>query len=157
MIEVRKAQIRDMPHVVRLDNQTQEFASDVDNAKQWFTKEGVAPYLARLGGREVGFAVAWFDKPKNMAVIDRIGTHPKFRRVGVGRKIVERVVLEATTENIDEILMIVPSYIIDDKEDPWNIEQWLWKLGFKAMRVISDHFHRYNRNYDGYTFKRMKP
>jgi GNAT superfamily N-acetyltransferase len=155
MIEVCEAQIRDMPHVVRLDTQTQEFALDVDEAKKWFTEDGRTPYIARLSGREVGFAMAQVNK-SGTCIIARIGVHLKFRRVGIGRKIVERITLEAATENIGTVNMIVPSYIIDDMEDPWNIEQWLWKLGFKATGVITDHFRRYNRNYDGYAFQRMK-
>ena len=156
MIEVCKAQIRDMPHIVRLDTQTQEFALDVDEAKKWSTVEGKAPYIARLGGREVGFALAEINK-SGTCIIDRVGTHPKFRRVGIGRKIVERVVLESVTENANKVITIVPSYIVDDMKDPWNIEQWLWKLGFKATGTSPDHFRRYNRDYDGYVFQRMDP
>jgi GNAT superfamily N-acetyltransferase len=109
-----------------------------------------------LGGREVGFALAEMNMSGSY-IIDRVGVHPKFRRVGIGRKIIERITLEAATENINKVIAIVPSYIIDDNEDPWNIEQWLWKLGFKAGKVITDHFHRYNQDYDGYLFQRMKP
>ena len=155
MIEVSLAQIRDMPHVVRLDNQTQEFALDVDEAKKWFTDKTRTPYIARLGGREVGFALARAVKSEAYTIA-RIGVHPMFRRVGVGRKIVERVVLEATTNDVSKVVTVVPSYVIDDMQDPWNIEQWLWKLGFKATKVIPDHFHRYNQDYDGYIFQRMR-
>jgi len=157
MIEVCKALFRDMPHVTRLDTQTQEFHMDVDEVKEWFTGVGRAPYIARLSGREVGFALAMFDKSKDTVIIDRIGSHPSFRRVGIGRKLVERIVLEANTENIGKVQMIVPSYIIDDMQDPWNIEQWLWKLGFKALGTLPDPLRRYNRDYDAYIFQRMKP
>ena len=157
MIKVSRAQIRDMPHIVRLDTQTQEFALDVDEAKSWFLASGKVPLLAILSNREVGFALTTFNKDKDVATIERIGTHPKFRRVGVGRKIVERVALEVVTENIGKVQMIVPSYIVDDMQDPWNIEQWLWKLGFKAVGTLTGHFHRYNQDYDGYIFQRMKP
>jgi GNAT superfamily N-acetyltransferase len=156
MIEVTEAQIRDMPHVVRLDNQTQEFALEVDEAKEWFTAKGKTPYLARLSGREVGFALVIFNKDKSAATIERIGTHPKFRQVGIGRRIVERVAMTAVMDKVDKVQMIVPSYVIDDKEDPWNIEQWLWKLSFKATGSVTDYFHRYNKDYDGYIFQRMK-
>ena len=154
MIEVCEAQIRDMPHIVRLDVQTQEFALDVDEVKKWFTEDGKSSYIARLSGREVGFALARAIKSEAYT-ITRIGVHPKFRRVGIGRKIVERVVLEATTNDVSKVVTVVPSYVIDDMQDPWNIEQWLWKLGFKATRVIPDHFHRYSQHYDGYIFQRM--
>ncbi len=154
---VHRGQIRDMPHVVRLDTQTQEFALDVDEAKAWFTTEDRTPYIAKLSGREVGFALAMLYESKDTVLIDRVGTHPSFRRLGVGRRLVEHVVLEATTKNIGKVQMIVPSYIIDDMQDPWNIEQWLWKIGFKAKESVTDHFHRYNRDYDGYIFQRMKP
>ena len=163
MIEVCKAQLRDMPHIVRLDVQTQEFALDVEGAKKWFISMETPPYvarypfLARLGGREVGFALSVFDKLRGAMVIDRVGVHPKFRRVGIGRKIIERVVLESVTIESDKVQMIVPSYIVDDTQDPWNIEQWLWKLGFKATVTVSDHYRRYNRDYDGYIFQRMNP
>ena len=155
MIEVREAQIRDMPHVVRLDNQTQEFALDVDEAKQWFTDKTRTPYIARLSGREVGFALIRVIKSEAYSIA-RIGVHPMFRRVGVGRKIVEHVVLEATTNDVSKVVTVVPSYVVDDKEDPWNIEHWLWKVGFKATGSASGHFHRYNQYYDGYIFQRMR-
>ena len=157
MIEVCTAPLRDMPHVIRLDTQTQEFALDVNKIRCWFMEAGKGPYIARLSGREIGFALAIFNKDKDTVFIDRVGAHPSFRRVGVGRKIVEHITLDATTGNIDKIQMIVPSYIVDDMQDPWNIEQWLWKLGFKAGGTLTDHFHRYNRDYDGYIFQRMKP
>jgi len=156
MIRVYKGMLRDMPHVTNLDVQTQEFALDAEEVKQWFIQIGKAVYLAQLGKREVGFALMTYDKEKGTAFIDRVGTHPSFRQAGVGRRLVERVVLEATTESAKKVQMIVPNYAIDDKEDPWNIEQWLWKLGFKAVGVLTDHFHRYGRDYDGYVFERMK-
>jgi ribosomal protein S18 acetylase RimI-like enzyme len=157
MIKAYKGQFCDMPHITRLDIQTQEFALDVDGVKQYFTVTNKASYVAQLGGREVGFALVTCNESKGTVFIDRIGAHPSFRRVGVGRKIVERIATEAATKKIDKIQTIVPSYVVDDMEDPWNIEQWLWKLGFKAVKTISDHFHRYNRDYDGYIFERMKP
>jgi GNAT superfamily N-acetyltransferase len=146
-----------MPHVVRLDTQTQEFALDVDEAKSWFLTSGKVPLLATLSNREVGFALIMFNIDKSILTIERVGVHPKFRRVGIGRKIVERAALEAHTEGDGKVQMIVPSYIVDDQQDPWNIEQWLWKVGFKATGVASEHFHRYNQYYDGYIFQRMKP
>jgi ribosomal protein S18 acetylase RimI-like enzyme len=158
MIRVEETHIRDMGHLTSMEIRAQEFAKTSDDIKKYFMDPygtGMQAYLARIGGKVVGYALTDFDKDAQTCWITSIGTHPNFRKAGVSRKIVDHVANAAAPSNLI-VKMEVASYLIDDKEDPWNIEHWLWKLGFKATGTLENGFTRYGKKWDSYTFERLK-
>jgi len=155
MIRVFKAEMRDMSYVVNLDLVTQEFAMDMDAAKSYFMGKSRVAYLAQVGGKSIAYATAMFDHFTNKVLIEAVGTHPEFRRVGVSRKLVDRIGLDAHAAGIRKVAMFIPCYLVEDKEDPWCVEEWLWKLNFKAVGTVRDGVRRYNKDFDLHIFERM--
>lgn len=155
MIRVSKVAFMDMGHVTTLEIATQEFPILIDELKPYWTDETKRIYRAEIGKRTVGYVILTLDIFKRVATIDNIGVLPEFRKVGVGRRLVQEVVLAARVEGIEKIQMLVASYLIEDKEDPWNIEHWLWRMEFKASGVKTDNVFRYGKWYDDYIFERQ--
>jgi len=155
MIRVFRAERRDMAHITNLDLMTQEFAMDMDVAKSYFTCKSGAAYLSQVGGKSIAYATAMFDQFTNTVTIESIGTHPEFRRVGVSRKLLDKISLAAHAGGLRKVAMSLPCYLVEDKEDPWYIEEWLWKLNFKAIGSVRDGIRRYNKNFDLHIFERM--
>ena len=131
MIRAYRASFADMGAVTELDWRTQEFAFGTENIKQYFMTATRGAYLAKLSTKHVGFAVATFDqfvedKPAGGIVhLNGIGVHRDFRKHGIGRKLVERIDIEARNaeDPFNRMQMLVPNYQVDDMQDPWNIEQ----------------------------------
>jgi GNAT superfamily N-acetyltransferase len=143
-----------MGHVTELDWRTQEFAHDTSEMKAYFLTADRCAYLAQVASRKIGFALVYFDKFNDVVSLDTIGVHREFRKNGVGRKLVDRIGLEAHTEGFRTIQMLVPTYLIEDKEDPWNIEQAVWKWNFKSVGEDKESCARYGRLWDQYIFER---
>jgi hypothetical protein len=156
MMQSFKVQFRDMAHVTNLNLHTQEFPFDAKQVKEYFMSHNCNPYLCKVGARHVGFALATFDKFTDAVTLDLIGSRSAFRRVHVGTNLVERICVEGHTEGFKLLRMLVPSYLVDDMQDPWNIEGWLWKLNFKATKTVPG-CYRYGKDYEYYHFERRIP
>jgi hypothetical protein len=132
-----------MGAVTELDWRTQEFAMGVDSIKDHFMGTNKRVYAAKVSTKHIGFAAVMFDQSDssdgNAVLLRAIGTHPLFRRNHVARKIIERIDIEARNLDTPFELMrfAVPDYQIEDRTDPWNIEEWLWKMGFKALSSVT--------------------
>jgi GNAT superfamily N-acetyltransferase len=154
MIHTFVAQFRDMGAVTSLNFQTMEFPLEVEEIKSYLLEDEVkSVLLAKVSTKHIAFACVSIDRLAGVTVIDAIGTHPQFRKNGVATLLVNKADLLVKG---NKTRILVPSYQIEDKEDPWNIEQWLWKAGFKANVTVPG-CHRYNRDYDYYVFERLSP
>ena len=51
----------------------------------------LVPIVAALDGTLVAYCIAWFDQRTRTVEIEPLGTHPEYRRLGLGRAIVEEV------------------------------------------------------------------
>jgi hypothetical protein len=161
MIRAYRASFADMGSVTELDWRTQEFALGPENIKQYFLTASRGAYLAKVSTKHVGFACVTFDqfvkdKPAGGIVhLNAIGTLQDFRRHHIATKIIERIDIEArNAENpFHRMQMLVPAYQADDMQDPWNIEHWLWKVGFKALKSITGACSNYG-GCDYYLFER---
>lgn len=157
MIKVERAHVRDMGHVTSLELHTQEYPKSTEEMKSYcmpVAGSGKQAYLALITSKQVGHALVDFNKTLKYCMIESIGVHPSFRKAGIGRKLVEKISIDAYVDGLP-VRIAVASYLVDDLEDPWNIEQWLWKLGFKAVGV-GDECFRYGKLYDFYIFERIK-
>lgn len=154
MIQITLGAFRDVGRVANFEAATQEFPFDYDEVKRRSLAPGQESYIASVGKKMVGYTLVSFNKQSDALLIDSIGVAFPFRRVGVGRKLVDHVAAAARADALSKIRILVPSYLIEDKDDPWNIEHWLWRLEFKATTTQDDACHRYGRDYDLYVFDR---
>lgn len=153
MIRVEKAMLRDVGSIIAIEIKAQEFpitSKDIQDALIDTTRE---VYVALLGNKIVGTATMKFDKVRRHVTIERISTHPEFRKVGVSKAILEKVTATGWADGMDKMLIMVPEYMAMPL-DPDSINDWLWKCGFKATGTINDWYFRYCRTYDAYQFER---
>lgn len=154
MIRIERCMFKDLGHLAAGEVATQEYPLLTDEIKPYVMEKGKEGYLAKVSARVVGHALATFDKSKSYAILDSIGVNPKFRGAGVGTKLVTHIMMSANVEGFDKVHIYVPNYAIEDKDDPWNIEHWLWRNHFKAVGVKPGCW-RYGREYDWYIFERL--
>ena len=137
MIRAYRASFADMGAVTELDWRTQEFPLGQGGIKEHFMGTTKAVFIAKVSTKHIGFVCLNFDPFDAAVKIQAVGTHLDFRKHGVSRKIIERIDIEA--RNFDnpfsKMRLAVPNYQVEDRSDPWNIEEWLWKLGFKAVKT----------------------
>lgn len=157
MIKVEQAMMRDSGQIYIIETKAQEFPYTTDVINSYIITSGKVALLAGIGDRKVGAVLLTHDKKSNAVLIDHLSVHPVYRGVGVSRKLLEKAsdhALEICEDSLVVLRIIVPSYLIEDKEDPYNIENWLWKNGFKAVRLLPAEIRRYNRDYDACVFER---
>ncbi len=157
MIRVELAQARNMGDIVTLELRTQEYPKLSEEIKEYcLTVAGgeKQAYIARISTKIVGYVLTAIDKETSSCIIESIGVHQEFRKSGVGRALVDNVTEEAHKRG-QSLKLRVASYAVTDTEDPWCIEHWLWRLGFKASGCDGECF-RYGRNYDMYLFERLR-
>jgi ribosomal protein S18 acetylase RimI-like enzyme len=142
MIKVSKVGIRDMGHVTTLEVAIQEFPLLIDELKTYFVDDNKAAYAAHIGSKTVGYVLVTLNK--DVMTINSVGVHPKFRRAGIGSRLIRELgfVAQVEVEVVKTIRMFVASYLIEDKEDPWNIEQWLWRTEFKTRKIKHETLYR---------------
>lgn len=153
MIQVEKCFFKDLGKITGLEIKTQEFPFTIDEIKPYALEKSKDAYLAKAAQKVVGHALVSWDEFKRVATIDSIGAHPDFRAAGVGTRIAKYVATQAYAQDMHTLRMWVPSYAVEDSEDPWNIQHWLWKIGLKATGTKPGCF-RYGKEYDWYCFER---
>ena len=155
MVNIECGLMSGMGYVSGLEVSTQEFPLQLDEIKTYYLENTKFVLLATIGKKLVGYVLLSFDRKEGAAYIDRIGVHQDYRRKGVATVLAVRADEFARKEKIRKLRMLVPSYQIEDHEDPWNIEHWLWRVNFKAVGVSEEPCERYGQEYDYYIFERM--
>jgi ribosomal protein S18 acetylase RimI-like enzyme len=154
MITIQLCKFQDLGRVTNFEAATQEFPLNQEEMKKLFQDQNQDAYAAYVGKRMVGHTLVTFHKPQGFTLITSIGVHPHFRRVGVATKMVGKIAAVSFSDGLSHLRIEVPSYLVEDKDDPWNIEHWLWRLQFKAIKTRTDACNYYGRDYDLYVFER---
>lgn len=157
MIKVEQAMMRDSGQIYMIEVKAQEFPYPTDVIHKYMMTSGKAAFIARIGDRGVGAALVTHSKEDNAVIIDHLSVHPLYRGVSVSKRLIEKLVdyaLEISEDGLIVLRIVVPAYLIEDKEDPYNIENWLCKREFKAVKLLPNEIRRYNRDYDAYVFER---
>lgn len=156
MIRIDKCLAKDIGYVTNLEIATQEYPLSFDTLKCYALENNRDAFLARVTNKVVGYMLVDFHPDNGYSVLKSIGVHRDFRNVKIGTKLVDYAAAESKRVGINKLVTYIASYLIEDKEDPWNIEGWLWKTGFKAGTVLHNSVWRYGRDYDVYVFERLK-
>jgi GNAT superfamily N-acetyltransferase len=134
---------------------TQEYPLLIDDVRVFFTDDMKQVFIAEIRATKIGYILMDFDRREPIVRVASVGVLPKFRHHGVGSKLMEHACTQAYAGDVRDIRINVPSYQVDDLNDPWNIDHWLWKVGFKAIGVKHGECFRYGRDYDYYVFQRL--
>ena len=153
MIKVEKGLFRDMGHIVTNELKGREYPLGADVVKIFFTDESRYTFLARISDRVIGHALVSENYPDKICNLFSLVVNPLFRYKGAGRKLVNTVA-DSCGDGLENIRVYIPSYQIEDMEDPYNVAGWLKKTGFKAVGINSRECFRYGKYYDMYIFER---
>lgn len=153
MIKIEKGLFRDMGHVVTNEVQGKEYPLGSDTVKIFYTDESRYVLLARISDRIVGHALVSENTLEGICNLFSLVVHPLYRGLGVGRNLVNGLI-NTCDERLKVVRCYVPSYQIEDMEDPYNIKGWLEKTGFEATGIRNEDCFRYGKYYDMYVFER---
>lgn len=159
-VKTQMAMARDLGYLVDLEIKCQHYPRDLENLKKFVNEEERVAFLALIGQRVVGYTLClkqtitvkeeMFD-----TLLCSVGVHPDFRNLGVSKKLMNCVSQRAIAEKCHSILMMVPSYVIDDPHDPDYIGWWFEALEFKAVRCLDREYYHYGKSWDGYIFEAL--
>lgn len=155
MIKVEKALFRDSGELVNLELKSAEFPLSVDLIKIFFTVEQRCAFVAKIGNKIVGSCLVSYDKEAESCYIASLVVHPDFRRKGVSRKLLDSMSNYASSYGLKKFQLRVAHYLVEDTEDPWNLKEWLHKVGFRFTGIQHRAMFRYGYYYDELTFERL--
>lgn len=157
-VSVRTAMARDLGVLIDLEIKCQQYPRDIISIKPFVEDPKRVALIAKLGSRDIGYALCSKQEvPAGDHAFDAmccsVGVHPNFRNLGVSKKLMSEVSKRALTQKCHSILMLVPSYQIDDPTDPDYIGWWFESMELKAARVLNEYYFHYGKLYDAYVFE----
>ena len=154
-IKTRAAMVRDLTSAVSIDLKTQEYPLDLKMLSEFVEDVDKEILMASIGNRDVGIVTLRKDIPASAWVMNRLSVHPAFQNMGVGRKLLSEVSNKAYKDRSRAIRFLIPSYRIDDLDDPEYLGDWLYGNEFKAVKCLDRVFYRYGSYWDGYIFEAL--
>ena len=146
---IRGAQARDINYLVDIDIKSYHFPWSVDKWRKFAGDKTCSILLAMIKVEPVAVC-AWKKSGKDAEIL-RLATKPAYRGLGAGSLLLHA--MEST--DLQEVTVIVPE-INCFPGHPDDISAWLLARGFRASApILKDHFHMYNKHYDGFKFAKF--
>lgn len=152
MIKFKKAMVRDLPAIWKLELYGYEYPLDHAKLEEMLMGSGNAPIIGELGNMTVLWCV--FNRSGSDLLLNRLTTHPSMRRKGFARSCLDYVVKAVKKDGPGKIMAVVPEYQMEHN-DPDSINDFAWKTGFIATGVIPKVFYNYGRDYDGVRLEKL--
>ena len=130
---------RDMPEVLAIEHASFEFPWCEEEFLRVLRQRNCIGMVAECGERVVGFMI--YELHRNRIHVLDFATHPEFRRHGVGRQMVTKLVGKLSTQRRNRIVLCV-------RETNLPAQLFFRVVGFRAMEVIREHFQ--DTGEDGY-------
>jgi ribosomal-protein-alanine N-acetyltransferase len=130
---------RDMPEVLAIEHASFEFPWCEEEFLRVLRQRNCIGMVAECGERIVGFMI--YELHRNRIHVLDFATHPDFRRHGVGRQMVAKLVGKLSTQRRNRIVLCV-------RETNLPAQLFFRVVGFRAMEVIREHFQ--DTGEDGY-------
>ena len=155
---VELAMARDVGAMCNIDVQAQDYPHDLDVFNEYVTDATKAAYVAKIGIRTVAYLgcmrlVDAVSKCDDSLLVTRLSVHPEFRRLGVSRKLMSEVWKRGLAIGAHNLVIMVPSYKIDDPTDPDYIGWWLAAMNMKIVGCIDRMYFRYGKYWDAYKYE----
>jgi GNAT superfamily N-acetyltransferase len=144
---------RDLPTMHSIEVKAQEYPMDAESMKEFVTEESKFAYIAKIRDRMIG-CVMCVKKDANLIIV-RLSVHPAFQNMGVGRALLSVVSKRGYVDRLEKLRIMIPSYKIDDKDDPDYLGNWLYGNEFKAVGCRDRAYYRYGEHWDGYWFEAL--
>jgi len=154
MIKIEKGMLRDLGELASIEVKAQEFPLDMLGVKDYIESPNKMVFIAKIGDRIVGHLLLGFSNEDSCAIVARLSVHPLFRNLKIGNKLLAIGSKTAFVKKLGSLRISVPSYKMEDREDPYYLKDWLAKERFKAVAVVDREYARYGTRYDAYVFER---
>ena len=122
---------RDMPEVLAVEHASFEFPWCEEEFLRVLRQRNCIGMVAEYGERVVGFMI--YELHKNKLQVLDFATHPEFRRMGVGRQMLAKLVGKLSSHRRTRITLSVRETNL--------AAQFFYKFqGFRALEVVREHF-----------------
>ena len=130
-VHVRWMIRRDMPDVLGIEHASFEYPWCEDEFLRVLRQRNCIGMVAEQGDRIVGFMI--YELHRNRIHVLDFATHPDFRRQGVGRQMIAKLVGKLSPQRRNRIALLVRETNV--------VAQFFYKtMGFRAVEVIREHF-----------------
>lgn len=130
---------RDMPEVLAIEHASFEFPWCEEEFLRVLRQRNCIGMVAECGERIVGFMI--YELHRNRIHVLDFATHPEFRRHGVGRQMVTKLVGKLSAQRRNRIVLCV-------RETNLPAQLFFRVVGFRALEVIREHYQ--DTGEDGY-------
>jgi [ribosomal protein S18]-alanine N-acetyltransferase len=122
---------RDMPEVLAIEHSSFEFPWCEEEFLRVLRQRNCIGMVAEYGERVVGFMI--YELHKNKLQILDFASHPEFRRMGIGRQMLAKLVSKLSTHRRTRIALHV-------RETNLSAQLFYRIQGFRAMEVTREHY-----------------
>jgi ribosomal-protein-alanine N-acetyltransferase len=118
---------RDMPEVLQTEQESFEFSWTEEDFLRCLRQRNCIGMVAEQGERVIGFMI--YELHKNKLHILNFAVHPAYRRLGVGKQMVAKLVSKLSSHRRTRITLEV-------RETNLPAQLFFRSQGFKALRVL---------------------
>jgi len=122
---------RDMPEVLAIEHASFDYPWCEEEFLRVLRQRNCIGMVAEHGERVVGFMI--YELHKNKLHVLDFAAHPEFRRMGVGRQMLAKLVGKLSTHRRTRISM-------DVRESNLPAQLFYRVQGFRAMEVVREHY-----------------
>jgi ribosomal-protein-alanine N-acetyltransferase len=122
---------RDMPSVLAIESQSFEYSWTEDDFIRCLRQRNCIGMVAEQGDRIVGFMI--YELHKNRLHVLNFAVAPEFRRGGVGRTMINKLLSKLSNDRRNRIMLEV-------RETNLDAQLFFKELGFRAVSVLRDFY-----------------
>jgi [ribosomal protein S18]-alanine N-acetyltransferase len=122
---------RDMPSVLSIEDQSFEFPWSEEEFIRALRQRNCIGMVAELNEIVVGFMI--YELHKNRLHILNFAVHDDYRRMGVGRAMIEKLVSKLSQQRRSRIILEV-------RETNLQAQLFFREVGFQAVSVLRDYY-----------------
>ncbi|MCS7017245.1 MAG: ribosomal protein S18-alanine N-acetyltransferase [Gemmatales bacterium] len=130
-VQIRWMIKRDMPEVLAIEQASFDTPWTEEDFLNALRQRNCIGMVAETHEQLVGFIV--YELQKSQMVMLNLAVHPQFRRRGIGRQLVERLISKLTQQRRDKITLEV-------RERNLPAQLFFKALGFHAVRVLREYY-----------------
>lgn len=152
-LEIRQTRDSDAHYLVDIDRKSYEHPFDV---RDWQSLAIDFPSwdmcIASVDQHHCGYSVAEDNRADGIVTVHRLGVSPQYRRRGIGSLLMHRIEYKALANHATAIEIPVPETSCRGPNDPYDVSEWLKKLGYRCTRSCEAMFTAYGKAIEGYIF-----
>lgn len=130
-VHVRWMIRRDMPEVLGIEHASFEYPWCEEEFLRVLRQRNCIGMVAEQGERIVGFMI--YELHRNRIHVLDFAVHPDFRRQGVGRQMIAKLVGKLSNQRRNRIALLI-------RETNVPAQYFYKMMGFRAVEVIREHF-----------------